>query len=195
MAAPGATMVYSFTYRGNVEEWTQQYHIVGDAPSDDAGWISLFGAFKGLVVECLSSAVKIVRMYGYENTDDDSVFTYDAAAVGDSGTGVLSASTGLSYAPGDAAAWVRWKTARVNTHGKPIYLRKYFHGCILAPADQDTDALGSGYKAALEAFGTAVAASSGAWPGLAGPDGVAPGAMSVSPFVTTRTLKRRGARP
>lgn len=91
--------------------------------------------------------------------------------------------------------WIRWKTARVNTHGKPIYLRKYYHGVIVSPASSDGDTIESTQKTALDSLGPALNATSGSWPGIAGPDGVAPGDALASTYATTRTLRRRGKRP
>lgn len=195
MAASGVTVVYSFLYRGAAEEWSQQYHFVGDPPGTDADWISLGSALAALLLPTLASAVTVERMYCYEDTDDDSVYTFVLADHSVDGAGELVAGAGNVETPGDSASWVRWKTARTNSNGKPIYLRKYFHGVFCSVAGGDTDTLSSGYKSALEDFGGAVNDVSGDWPGIAGPDGVAPGASAASPFVTTRTLKRRGIRP
>lgn len=196
MAAPGVTVVYSFNYRGNPEEWSQKYHFVGDAPSSDADWILLCADFVPLLQPALAEWVTIERIYCYANTDDDSVYTYNLADHGGTVPGTCPLPSGAGLAPGDAAAWVRWKTARVNTHGKPIYLRKYFHGIMLGtenPALIDT--LASAYQEALAAFGASVEGASGHWPGIAGPDGVEPGTVTASTFATTRTLHRRGRRP
>ena len=195
MAAAGITLVQQFTYRGNDEEWTNQYHFVGDAPSDETGWLALLTSLVGLVRPMLGGSNTIVRAYCYEDTDDDSVLTIVLADHSITGTGEQNAGAGEFEAPGDAAAWVRWKTARVNTHGKPIYLRKYYHGIILAPAGGDSDNIADHVKTAMTTFGSAVNASVDDWPGIAGPDGVAPGLSTASSFVTTRTLKRRGKRP
>lgn len=196
MAAPGITVVKSFIYRGSREEWSNQYHFVGSAPSDDAGWEALNTALINLEKLALNDTVRYERVYCYEDTSHDSVFTDPYITRVGTVTGSLSPGGGASIAPGDSAAWVRWKTARLNTHGKPIYLRKYFHGIELAIAgDSGADAVYSVQKTALEDFGTGVNAAVGSWPGIAGPDGVAPGASAASTFVTTRTLRRRGRRP
>ena len=196
MAAPGVTVIARFLYRGNQEEWSQQYHFVGDPPSDDAGWNALITSLIGELQSCTTDRVTWVRAYGYDDTDDDAV--YAVADPDDPFPAVGAASTaGADVAPGDAAAWMRWKTGRTNTHGKPVYLRKYFHSVILAgETDDDQDSLSSGFKTGLEVKAASIAAGVGAWPGIADKNGDAPtGPSSASTFVTTRTLKRRGARP
>lgn len=196
MAAPGVTLVKSFTYRGAAEEFSNTYHFVGDAPSNDTDWGTLVMALVALEKTLMVADVTYERAYCYENTDDDSVFTYDIAVAHSGTVGTVSLTTGESVAPGDAAAWVRWKTARTNTHGKPIYLRKYFHGVSLAAAGSSpADTLSAQWADAADTFKDAVNDVSGDWPGIAGPDGVAPGAAARSTFVTTRTLRRRGKRP
>lgn len=195
MAAPGVTIVYRFTYRGNPEEWSQQYHFTGSAPSDGTGWHALILKLAQLCQDAIDQDTQIVTGYGYQDTDHDSVYTDDLTAGGLTLFGNLTLGTGAHYMPGDSAAWVRWKTARVNSKGKAIYLRKYFHGGYLIDASDEADSLSTAYHTALTNFGTEVKGTTGAWPGIAGPDGVAPGAVFASPFVTTRTLKRRGVRP
>ena len=91
--------------------------------------------------------------------------------------------------------WIRWKTARVNSNGKPIYLRKYYHGVAIAPETGDGDLIVFEQRTALGTLATGLNTAAGDWPGIAGPDGVAPGASTHSFYATTRTLKRRGARP
>ncbi len=196
MAAPGVTVVYEFQYRGNPEEWSQQYHFTGSAPSDDAGWNDLITSLVGILQSAITDRVTLIRAYGYEDTDHDAVYTVAAPDAPFPAVGAAS-TAGADVAPGDAAAWIRWKTARSNSHGKPIYLRKYFHSVILAgEADDDQDSLASGFKTGLEVIGASLLAGVGDWPGIAGPDGVAPpGPVLASTFVTTRTLKRRGPRP
>ena len=196
MATPGVTLIKSFTYRDAVEEWGNSYHFVGDVPSDDAGWESLVSALVAIEKLVLPLTTSIVRAYCYPDLSPHhaSVLTVTDASFGAT-TGSLSTPSGSFLAPGDAAMWIRWKTARTNTHGKPIYLRKYYHGAIVTPAGGDGDTIESTQHAALNTLGTALNGVSGDWPGIAGPDGVAPGARAVSPYVTTRTLRRRGRRP
>ncbi len=196
MAAPGVTVIYSFLYRGHQEEWSQQYHFVGSAPSTDSDWLALITELVTMLQGGITDRVDIVRAYGYEDTDDDAVYSIGEPDSPFPLTGAIGTST-ADVAPGDAAAWIRWKTGRTNTHGKPIYLRKYFHSVILSGASDDNqDSLQSAYKTDLEVLGSELASAGTDWPGLAGPDGVAPpGPIAASTFVTTRTLKRRGARP
>jgi hypothetical protein len=196
MAAPGVTMIFKFQYRGNPEEWSQQYHFTGDAPSDDAGWNDLITSLAGILQSAVTDRVTLVRAYGYDDTDHDAVYTVADPDDPFPLTGAYSTST-KDVAPGDAAAWIRWKTGRTNTHGKPVYLRKYFHSVVLAgEADDDQDSIESGFGTGLSVIGASLLAGSGDWPGLADKNGDAPaGPVAVSTFVTTRTLKRRGPRP
>jgi hypothetical protein len=189
-------MVMSFQYRGAPEEWSQQYHFEGSAPSDTAGWDTLIAALASAVKIALNDRTTIVRAYAYTDTSHDSVYTWEASDHGGPIAGLVDTSTAV-VAPGDAAAWVRWKTSRTNTHGKPIYLRKYFHGCILAgTADDDQDSLATTYRSALQDFADTVQGTFTGWPGLAGPGGTETFlANGVSSYVTTRTLERRGPRP
>lgn len=197
MARPGVTIVHSFDYRGNpTEEWSNTYHFAGSHPSDDAGWTALIDALVDLEAPAIADNVAYVRAYGYDDTDNDASFVYDdLGGTGPNATGSLS-TAGAQFAPGDCAAWCRWKTARLNTNGKPIYLRKYFHSIMVNGGTDGYDQVASGQKSAMKDFADAVQAASGDWPGLAGPQ-VEEDFLSdaVSTYVTTRTLKRRGKRP
>lgn len=193
MAAPGITIVQSFTYRTVYEEWSNQYHLDSDF-SDEADFIATAAALRTGLRAFLTADVSFERAYGYHDTDDDSAYQRDWRALADLLTGTLTPGTGVK-APGDAAFTVRWRTARTNSRGKRIYLRKYYHDALYTPGEADHDAL-SGVQSGPCATFAAAAIATG-WNGhkLAGPDGVIPDTPVVSPWITTRTLRRRGRRP
>jgi hypothetical protein len=196
MANHGVTMVYSFQYRGNPEEWSQQYHFTGSPPSDHAGWVDLVNGLQTILKDCTTDRVHFERAYCYTNTDNDSVTTVEAAELSTGTTGTLSTSS-VPVAPGDAAIWMRWKTSRTNTHGHAVYLRKYFHSVILSGETDDTqDSVASTQVSAMTTSAGQIRDGLGDWPGLAGPAGDETFlSTGVSSFATTRTLKRRGRRP
>lgn len=195
MARPGITMIQSFTYRQAVEEFSNQYHFLGDAPSDEAGWNALCTELLTLLIPIFPATVTFKRAYAYDDTAADSVYTIELPVFAGPPSGSLSVSSGSYQAPGDSAMWIRWKTARVNSKGRPIYLRKYYHGVVITPESGDGDLIFYDQRAALDTLAGALNTTTGDWPGLCGPDGVAPGAHTHSIYATTRTLKRRGARP
>lgn len=195
MAEPGITSIKSFLYRDAVEEWGNTYHFDGDPPANPTDWASLFTALVNLEKTVLPAGTTIVRAYCYEDTDDHSVLTIDSDSGFTPVAGTVTTGGTAVLAPGDAAMWIRWKTARVNSNGKPIYLRKYYHGVLVNPTGTESDAIYSGQHTPLVALGASLNSAAGDWPGLVGPDGVVPGAHKVSTYATTRTLKRRGARP
>lgn len=195
---PGITSIKSFNYRGAIEEWGNTYAFLGDPPADLTAWEGLASALFTMEKAVLPPNVTIVRAYTYDDVNADpqhASFTLDTGEAGLPVTGTETVGGGGTLAPGDSAAWVRWKTDRTNTHGKPIYLRKYYHGVIVVAADSDGDTIYSDQVTKYRALGTALNTASGAWPGLCGPDGVAPGASTSSSYATTRTLRRRGRRP
>lgn len=196
MAQPGVTLVKRFPYRGDPnEEFSNTYHFLGDPPSNPTDWLSLIDDLVTLEKACLLDICTYARAYGYSDTDNDADFVKDWVSDGGGATGGIAVTTQI-IASGDVAAWVRWKTDYNNSKGKPVYLRKYFHGiAILAGYDDNYDHVNAAQKTALETFGTAVNTTSGDWPGLSDPHGNAPGASSASAYLTTRTLKRRGKRP
>lgn len=193
------TLIKKFTYRGDVnEEFSNQYALTGSIPSDATAWKALADALIAEEKKCYTSVVAVVRAYGYSDDAEDapSVWSYDYAAGTGAVAGTLSPSGTWTQAPGDAAVWVRWKTSRTNTNGKAIYLRKYFHGATFAYATSP-DTVTTSQRTALDNLGTKLR------------DGSFLDARTIrsrthaetilssgsSPYVTTRTLKRRGKRP
>jgi hypothetical protein len=185
------------TYRGDTtEEWSNRYFLTGADPASSAEWQTLCEALAAEEKKLYDSTHKISRFYGY--TDDApsaaAVYTRDLVPGSLQINGTFALSGG--YLPGDAAAVVRWKTSRLSVKGKPIYLRKYYHG-VMSVSGQGDSVLAS-QVTAYNAFATLI----GTGAGVGGRNLRGPGetsetflGSSVSPWVTTRTLKRRGRRP
>lgn len=195
-AVVGLTIVKKFTYRGNAtEEFSNQYWLSGAVPADPAGWLALFNALVAQEKTVYSSRVSVIAGYGYDSDADNAhaVYVNDLAATPVAGTLVTG---GVPSLPGDSAVLLSWKTSRLNTRGKPIYLRKYFHDAYSGASTVYDTILGA-QSAALAAFGTKLM------------DGSFLDARKlrsrlhdetllsriVDPYITTRTLKRRGKRP
>ena len=193
MAAPGIISIKTFTFRDAPEEWSNRYHFQGSPPSTEADWRSLVDDFVLLEKTAVSDVNSIVRFLCYANTDDDSVYTYDLTAFGGAVPGTNTGGPSSYQSSGDVAYDIRWNTGRRTSTNKPIYLRKYLHGAYHEAGDRDK--LDSTMLANCQTFAGNVETTSGAWPGLAGPDGVAPTGYLTLPYLTTRTLKRRGRRP
>jgi hypothetical protein len=198
-AKVGLTIVKAFTYRGDsTEEFSNTYHLTGTVPDTPTAWRTLFDALVAQEKTVYASAVSVVRGYAYatDNPSDDSVWSVDL--VTDSGVvpGTLSLGTGTP-APGDCAVWVRWKTSRLTSPGsKPIYLRKYFHGALMASGGVGDTILAS-QKTALLALGAKLQDGSfteaRTITAQAHDDTIV--SHAASSYITTRTLKRRGKRP
>lgn len=192
MAAPGITVVKTFTYRDAPEEWSNKYHFQGTAPSTPADWRALADAFITEEKAILSYFVSITKVLCYTDTDNPAVYTYTLA---DFGGNVAGTYMGVDedVPPGDSAYLLRWNTGRVSTRGKPIYLFKYYHGGNRSSTDRDQ--LKADLKTLCSTFANSVRSSSGAWPGLADKTGAEPVGYLAETYYTTRTLKRRGRRP
>jgi hypothetical protein len=193
--ACGLTIIKKFTYRADTqEEWSNQYWFTGATPADATAWNTLRAAIVAVERTIYPAAVTVIGAYGYASDADGATAVYSLApGVGDL-AGQLSL-TGGHVAPGDDAVWVRWKTSRTNTNGKPIYLRKYFHPAVIT--DSTAEDVLAAQTTALDAL--ALKCKDGTLP-----DGrtiTARGhtdtivSSSSSPWSTTRTLKRRGKRP
>jgi hypothetical protein len=198
MAAPtvGLTVIKRFTYRGDAsEEWSNHYLLTGATPGSSAEWRTLFDALVAQEKTVFLSTSSVVAGYGYDSASPDAtaVWTVDLTVTPNVPVpGTMSG--GGNVASGDQACWVRWGLNRLNSKGKRIYLRKYFHDFMLSTTQRDQ--LYAGQITALTAFGTKMRDGSFVdgrkITDHTGADVIGSG---ISPWVTTRTLKRRGKRP
>jgi hypothetical protein len=196
----GVTLVKRLTYRGDAtEEYSNQYWFNGSVPADSTAWKALYDALIAQEKTVYISEVTVVRAYGYDSDAEDAVavdsYDYLAAAAAVPGTLALGSGAVMS---GDCAVWVRWKTDRLNTKGKAIYLRKYFHPAMATLSNTGSDVTMPGQVTALNAFGTKLMDGSfidARTLTARGHSGDTLLSRASSPYVTTRSLKRRGKRP
>lgn len=197
-SATGIVLIKTMAYRGVAgEEWSNKYWLTGAPPSTAADWHTLAVTLATAEAAVYHPGSTFVRAYGYnDNTPNAaSVWSYDFAAAGESIPGRLGTAANETTMAGDQAAMLEWKTSRKSSKGKYIYLRKYFHhGAVQTTAP---DSITNTQKTALDLFGHQLMDN----PGLAGrwirsqkQDEVLQEVIA-SPWVTTRTLKRRGKRP
>lgn len=179
-----------FTYRGVTEDWSNRYHLSGTQPADAAAWAAVAVQMKDLEKAILPSTVQIVHWYAYNSG------AVTASASGDllsSIAGTFSTTGGVVLS-GDTANWVRWATGDMNSKGKPIYLRKYFHPGIGTTSDPDTTL--ASWRTAAATFGAALTngtSLNGALK-ICRPSGTIGSTVLACTTTTTRTLKRRGKR-
>lgn len=192
---PSVTSIKRFTYRGVPEEWSNTYHFSGTTPANAAAWKTLTDAIAAAEKLCLFPSTNIVRFYGYEAGNDNSVYQRDMTLAPDAVVpGTLDAS-GQIMAPGDTAGTLRWQTPDFTSRGKRIYGRKFWHGVGISTGTL-ADNLATSQRLALEVLGAKLI--DGTLPGsfkACGPQGAVFSNPVAGVYVTTRTLKRRGKRP
>jgi hypothetical protein len=191
---PSITIVKSFTYRGIAEEFSNTYHFSGTTPANEAAWKTLADAIFAAEKLTVTNAVTFVAAYGYEAGNENSVaqLDYRVAPYGPPVSGTHVASGQLM--PGDVAATARWWTGVSSSRGKKVYCRKYFHG--IDGHNTTRDLVEPSQKTKLETYCAKLI--DGTLPGsfkYCGPQGAVLSAPTVSAYLTTRTLKRRGRRP
>lgn len=198
MAAPTTvlTIIKDMTYRGQSgEEWSNTYALSGTTPSDSTAWRTLFDAVVVLEKALYTSGHHVIRGIGHNRIPqpgDGAVWSVDLRPSASTVAGTLNLGTGPKFA-GDQAATLRWSLDRFNPSGKRVYLRKYFHGGGVAAGGLDD--LESGYLAALNSFGATMRGGTvGGTRSIVDKLGNVPIAHAASPYVTTRTLKRRSKR-
>jgi len=191
---PSITIVKSFTYRGQPEEFSNTYHFTGTTPANTAAWKALADAIIAAEKLAVQPSVSFVRAYGYEAGTEHSVAQIDyAVAPNTIVVGTQPFPSGVAV-PGDIALTIRWETGRLNSRGKKIYCRKYMHGALSdgAPVDK----VYTGQATAYLTFANKLI--DGTLPGsfkYCAPQGALCTTPSVGEYLTTRTLKRRGKRP
>jgi hypothetical protein len=186
------TIVKRFPYRGNAsEEFSNTYSFKAAPPTDSASWLAVADSLRGFEQPIFWPGVSFVRAYGYnsDNPSDPSVWTHDWTQPGPPpvGTGTFA---GHGFA-GDQAACVEWMTDSRNSRGKMIYLRKYLHSGAVGTVD--VDQLDNSYLTALENYAGTIGPFHGGLTSRHGNRTIT--GHYVIPWVTTRTLKRRGKRP
>jgi len=190
--------IKEFTYRGSDEEWSNTYVFDGTAPVGFAAWEAFADDWATDEASILPATVDIVKFYGYADADPDSspAYVHDWRVPPSGPRAGTFSMTGRLALPGDSAAWIRWSTGRLSLKGKKVFLRKYYHPAIVT-SGESVDEVAAGWITAAEAFAQDLIDGTGAaGVTLADPhDGETPVEMGVAPFVTTRTLKRRGKRP
>lgn len=188
------TVVKRFTYRGDsTEEWSNGYVMKGVPPTTSAQWDSLRTTIVALELPILSDQTFVVRVIGHTSTDPGAIaaYEYDYTVPGPPPQGTFSGVAGVRMA-GDQAAVIEWLTDRKTSKGKPIYLRKYFHGAFTAPSNPDN--LETAWETAAATYAAGFTATL-PWGGLTNNAGTATVQSSkILPFSTTRTLEKRGKR-
>jgi len=191
---PSIVLIKRFTYRDTLEEFSNKYHFNGTLPVDAAAWKTLADALITAEKPTVQASVRWVRAYGYEPGNEISVWGFNYAGPPDTTqAGTLALGTQRDV-PGDIAAVVRWYTGQNTEKGKKIYCRKYIHGAVASISD--VDEVGAQQATALATW--AAKLIDGTLPGsfrYCGPQGASLQAPNVMPYLTTRTLKRRGKRP
>lgn len=190
----GIVVNKAFTYRGDTdEEWSNKYFLSGPIPASDTEWRTLFDQVCQLECTVYNPGVKIVSGYAYADDADDAqaVWGVDLTLTSQEVPGTLAVAS-TEHMAGDQAGLVWWKTSRRSTKGKPIYLRKYYHGGGTqgTTGDQISPTCLTAYNVLASALqgggwgGARVLRSQKFSESLVQAQG--------SEWVTTRTLKRRG---
>jgi len=187
------TLVKEFDYRGLPEEWSNTYGLTGGPLADYDAMKTLCGSLAAWEKTIYLASSRIVRALVYQPGAEVAarVIDFSTEMGGDVVGSLAVGSTAIEWA-GDQAGWIRGKIG-VNVKGRPVYVRKYYHG---GASGTDSDLTINAWRTAaaqLAAGLTGGQLTSGRrW---CGPDGEDVTLVAVSDYVTTRTLKRRGKRP
>jgi len=197
-AQNGIIVTKSFDYRGEPEEWSNKYWFTDTEPWNATQFRTVFDNIVTHEKALYSSATTVVSGYGYNDNAEDAhaVWSVDLTLAPNTPvSGTFVPGTAERQA-GDSAIFCWWKTSRKNTRGKPIYLRKYFHD-VYNEAGPPHDGVADLQRLALDAFAQGLYSETYLQVGLAAqghPDEELI-AYGAHPWITTRTLKRRGKRP
>lgn len=196
MSAPTVRIkvIKTFSYRdASGEEWGNEYMFTGATPGDGTEWRDLFDALVTAEKPCYDSSVHVVKGYGYDSPDPTVASVWSVLL--DTPVAGTCGSAGSAFiAPGDTAGWLRWGLDRRNSKGGPVFLRKYFHG--LPIKDNDRDKPSGTWSGNADALGEKLVDGSFI-DGRTITDRLGTEVLghASGPYLTTRTLKRRGKRP
>lgn len=185
------------SWRGVPEQWSNGYCFSGTEPADRAAAIEFFNAVFALEGN-FHRGQQLVKGYYYPDTNDGTVVKWGNDYLTDGSAAQVSPGGLLNSGPTnklslEQAALMRARCGETSK-GKPRYVMKYFHGVFAKQTNPDLlDTLNvSVVTPELEKW------TNGTLPGgakLCRPDGLVCATPQLRPFITTRTLKRRGKRP
>lgn len=195
--AIGIVSTKEFPYRADASErFSNKYWFTGAVPTSPATWKTFYDTLVAAERTVMGSHVRFVAATGYDNDTPGSHSVWSWEHTTETiVTGSLNISTTDTRFAGDQAAMLEWKLARKNTRGKWVYLRKYYHGGAAQTALPDD--ITTAMLTAMQNVG--VVLSDGTWNqghqlrSQKGAETITN--VIASPYVTTRTLKRRGKRP
>jgi hypothetical protein len=190
---PSITIVKRFLYRGNIEEWSNSYHFSGGAPIDNPGWLALGTAIWNQEKRAIATSCKVVQYYGYLPGQVASVAQIDRRLEPEADRAGGLAVSGSEALAGDQVVMVRALVGN-SVKGKKVYIRKYYHAS--AQSTVELDKVSGVLADTLTNIGLKL--TDGTLPGgvkWCGPNGAVATQPQGSPWVTTRTLKRRSKRP
>lgn len=189
------TLVKAFPYRDEaLEEFSNTYELRDPPPSTPQEWSALMDDLVQHEQTVFAGVVKYHRAYGYNSNDPHAhhVFVHDWEALGGGPSGTYSLGTAEAFGAGDQASCVWWRTDQLSKKGKPIILRKFLHRPAVSTSGTP-DLLGTTYGAQLDIYAAGIRTVWGGPFTLSHPGNVI--LEGHIPYVTTRTLKRRGKRP
>ena len=194
--ACGLVVTKKFTYRDQDEYWSNKYWFQGAPPGPSTEWRSLFDLLVEAERHCYTPSTTVTGGYGYSDNSEGAhaVWSVDLEALGATRAGslVIQPEERMS---GDQCGMFEFQTQRKNSRGKWVYLRKYMHDGGVSGADVDriSPATEGVYDTFLNALKDGTWSSGRIIRSQKQDETFNWGARS--PWVTTRTLKRRGKRP
>lgn len=185
-----------FAYRANPNEQFSHDYTFGpqNIPSTDTQWEAMANAIRQAERPIYNSQVKWIKAICYAHNEPHTahLFQTNWAGAGDLQTGTFTPAATDVKGAGDQASCVQWLSSARSVRGKPIYFRKFHHEPYIVAGGGDS--LATDYVAALNTYVVYMSTYLGGQYSTKYPTGTIVGYQAL-PYVTTRTLKRRGKRP
>lgn len=190
-------IVKSAEWRNTQEEFSNGYYFNGTKPSNRSEAEAFFMALWNVEKEFSNQLITLAQGYYYEDpTVDKPHVTIGRDYRGENiqyGSGGIASSSGGQQTSLEQCGLMKARCGYMK-NGRVRYVNKYYHGVSAKQSDADA----ANWVASATLATKLAKFTDGTLPGgakLCRPDGLVCETPQVSPWITTRTLKRRGKRP
>lgn len=134
-------------FKGGSRTWSNRYFFENGAPSGDTRWHTLMDNVVAAEAPIYTGGITIIECWGY---DAGSEVPVSEKAYSTGGSFIQGSNSQRAH--GEAAALVRYSTAKRSSKNHPVYLFNYYHWICTKTDTTDRETLTSGQAAAISTY-------------------------------------------